>query len=96
MPSAGPGQERLTYPHFLPDGRHFLFSHGSVIAVGTLDSPDVKDDVARIESKPEYANGHLLFVRDGDLFAQPFDVVVPDLSPRAVSVVLNWTALLKK
>jgi len=77
------------YPLFLPDGRHFLYmaanlsgapdDPANMIRVGAIDS---KDDEALI---PGYSNtifapssagssdGHLLYHRDGSLFAQPFD-----------------------
>ena len=66
------------YPYFLPDGRHFLFSAwtGAMkreIRVGALDSPDDKRLVEG-SSRAVYAPpGHLLFVREGTLLAQPFD-----------------------
>jgi Tol biopolymer transport system component/predicted Ser/Thr protein kinase len=77
------------YPSFLPDGRHFLYmaanlsgapdDPANVIRVAAIDS---KEDRALI---PAYSNtiyapsfagspeGHLLFYRDGSLFAQVFD-----------------------
>ena len=66
------------YPYFLPDGRHFLFSAWTggmkrEIRVGALDSPDDKRLVEG-SSRAVYAPpGHLLFVREGTLLAQPFD-----------------------
>jgi len=66
------------WPQFLPDGRHFLYFQRSSkpefegIYVKSLDSPET----TRILSstlRAAYARGHLLFVRDGLLFAQPFD-----------------------
>ncbi len=65
--AAGRPGERRSDPHFLPDGRHFLFTRGSSILVGALDSTEVKE-VAPLASKAEYARGHLFFVRGGDLF----------------------------
>ncbi len=85
--------ERHSYPHFLPDGRRFLFSRGGGIAVGDLESGEVKD-VAAIPSKAEYANGHLFYVKDGDLYAQPFDPDALALSgePAKVADGIGWTA----
>jgi len=66
------------WPQFLPDGRHFLFYHRSAqieeqgVYVASLDSPTVTR-ILPSGSMGLYANGHLLFVRDGILFAQPFD-----------------------
>ncbi len=68
------------FPSFLPDGRHFLFhqfhprSEKSEIAVGSLDSQDIKP-VLRANSPALYsAPGYLLFLRDSTLMAQPFDL----------------------
>jgi Tol biopolymer transport system component len=65
--------------HFLPDGRHFLY-HGASeqveangIFIGSLDSSETKL-LARAWSRVEYAPpGYLLYVREGNLLAQPFD-----------------------
>jgi len=64
-------------PHFLPDGRHFLFFvAGSVEArgvhVGELDGLDTKR-LIDADGPAAFADGHLLFVRAGKLFAQHFD-----------------------
>ena len=67
-----------SWPQFLPDGRHFLFYQRSSIAehqglfVASLDSSTVTS-VRPSESMALYASGHLLFVREGILFAQRFD-----------------------
>lgn len=72
-----------SYSHlsFLPDGRHYLhryFPPGNPAAMGTyvaaLDSPDRQlviggNDVSQVV----FANGMLLFARNGTLWAQPFD-----------------------
>nr|MBA3257663.1 protein kinase [Pyrinomonadaceae bacterium] len=65
--------------HFLPDGRHFLFSKDSKqserdgIYVGSIDSPETKQ-LVQIFSRAEYAPpGYLLYVRDSTLLAQEFD-----------------------
>jgi eukaryotic-like serine/threonine-protein kinase len=67
------------FPWFLPDGRHFLFEDqlvqgiGAVnIRIGSLDSKDVKL-VGSATSNAIYAAGHLLFLREDTLMAQPFD-----------------------
>jgi serine/threonine protein kinase len=68
-----------TYPYFLPDGRHFLYlalstqPEHSGIYLASLDSKDTKRLVST-NKKAEYAaSGHLLFLREGTLLAQPFD-----------------------
>ncbi|MGI8640310.1 MAG: protein kinase domain-containing protein [Pyrinomonadaceae bacterium] len=65
--------------HFLPDGRHFLFSTNSEqserigIYVGSIDSPETKQ-LVQIYTRAEYAPpGYLLYARDSTLLAQEFD-----------------------
>ena len=76
-----PGREDDSHrhPRFLPDGRHFLYLARTAIAgqdhaivVGSIDG----DDGPVLLTSPtaaEYASGHLLFIRDLTLMAQPFD-----------------------
>jgi Tol biopolymer transport system component len=59
-------------PHFLPDGRHFLF-HTGVVSLG-------------IGRDATYADGHLLFVRGTSLLAQPFDLPTRTLDGEPVVV----------
>ena len=67
------------WPHLLPDGRHFLFlvnskREGDGIYMGSLDSQDKKFMVPTV-SRAEYAPpGYLLYVREGNLLAQPIDL----------------------
>jgi serine/threonine protein kinase len=68
-----------SWPHFLPDGRHFLYlarsaqRENSAIYVGSLDSNDSKF-LVNADSTPAYAPpGYLLFLRERTLMAQPFD-----------------------
>jgi Tol biopolymer transport system component len=68
------------YPSFLPDNRHFLFlaqssdpQNRATAYVGELGSKDRKP-IPGIASQVRYSNGHLVFIRDGALMAQPFDV----------------------
>ena len=66
------------WPQFLPDGRHFLYYQRSAKAehqgtyVTALDSSQ-STRVLETSTRAVYASGHLLFVRDGILFAQAFD-----------------------
>ena len=66
------------WPQFLPDGRHFLYYQRSAKAehqgtyVTTLGSSQ-STRVLETGARAVYASGHLLFVRDGILFAQAFD-----------------------
>ena len=73
------------WPHFLPDGDHFLYVARSAgiggssveggsegIYVSSLDGKENKL-LVRMASSMAYASGHLLFVREGTLMVQPFD-----------------------
>jgi len=74
-PSANEMSHR--FPTFLPDGRHYLFSAGLLpsageIRVGALDEKSTTL-VANSNANAKFADGHVLFVRDGSLMAQPFN-----------------------
>jgi serine/threonine protein kinase/Tol biopolymer transport system component len=66
------------WPHFLPDGKHLIFwvrtgvtdRNGTYVA--SLDDPTPRF-LLPTNTGASYASGHLLFVRDGTLMAQPFD-----------------------
>jgi Tol biopolymer transport system component len=64
-------------PHFLPDGRHFLYSEESAnpqnggVFVGSLDSREIRRLAAG--NRPAYGQSTMLFVQNGVLMAQPFD-----------------------
>ncbi len=67
------------FPWFLPDGRHFLFetqiqqgSNDDLLRIASLDSKEVRT-LGRANSNAVYAQGHLLFLRELTLLAQPFD-----------------------
>lgn len=67
------------WPWFLPDGQHFFYTVYSAqtetrgIYVGSLNTR-VTHRLLSTPSNAIYAPpGHLLFIRDGTLFAQPFD-----------------------
>jgi hypothetical protein len=67
------------FPHFLPDGRHFLFHAIGTepgIYLGQLGGASDQDPPRRLipdAVAPKYASsGYLFFVRQGTLFAQPF------------------------
>ncbi|MBI4468210.1 MAG: serine/threonine-protein kinase, partial [Acidobacteria bacterium] len=70
------------WPSFLPDGRRFLYlgkcSQGvetdeDAVCIGSLESLQSKK-VVNSNYNAAYAQGYLLFVRQGTLMAQPFDV----------------------
>jgi Tol biopolymer transport system component len=73
-------QETAHYwPSFLPDGRHYIYLAWSArpenraIFAGSLDSED-RELIMPAEFKVNYASpGHLIFIREATLLAQPFD-----------------------
>jgi len=93
------GETTHAWPHFLPDGNHFLYlalnsdTAKSAIRVGSLDSKETKL-LLNDQSFAMYAPpGYLLFQRDGTLMAQPFDaaalVLTGDAFPIAEQVQTN-------
>ena len=63
----------LRWPHFLPDGRHFLVNDRvDGVFVAALEGKEIRK-VSTIDSRVEYADGHLFFGRKGNLFAQRFE-----------------------
>ncbi len=98
VPATRPGPGAIQrFPQFLPDGRHFLlFSQGSGemqgIFLGELDSPD-STRIAAAETAAVYMpTGYLLYIRQGSLVAQRFDVSKNALSGDAVTVAepVGW------
>jgi Tol biopolymer transport system component len=102
---AASGEYSHRWPQFLPDGRHFLYlaMRGAVggsaaatdlraIYVASLDSAD-RTLVLRGALRPAYGSGHLLFLREATLMAQPFDTrtlrLVGDPVPIANGVANN-------
>jgi eukaryotic-like serine/threonine-protein kinase len=105
IPAAGGTPEPLTtldksrneyvhaWPHFLPDGRHFLYVAGtsprekSAIFLGSVDSKQTRL-LLNVESSVAYAPpGYLLYAREGTLVARPFDADKLELTGEAVPVV---------
>jgi serine/threonine-protein kinase len=78
-------------PYFLPDGRHFLFAQGAGAGVngevraGELGSPQTRK-VLEHASNVAFAEGYLLYAREGVLLAQPFDPGAIELSGNAVAL----------
>lgn len=80
------------WPHFLPDGRHFLFTarsdvkQNNLIYVASLDSQEIKP-LRAAQSNAVYAPpGYLLFAQEGTLMAQRFDLASLSLSGQPVAV----------
>jgi eukaryotic-like serine/threonine-protein kinase len=77
------GEVNHRFPFFLPDGRHFLYSavtgaYGAAagitrVKLGDLGSHDTRT-LIETESSAIYSDGHLLFLREGTLMAQPIDL----------------------
>jgi eukaryotic-like serine/threonine-protein kinase len=68
------------FPRFLPDDRHFVFLSRSAkpentgIGVGSLDQQQTRF-LFRSDSNAEFSDaGYLLFMRDREILARPFDV----------------------
>ena len=75
-----PGYIFTISSEFLPDGRQFLYTGRETdtgnpdgVYLSSIDAPAVRRRVLTGRSIVAYADGHLLFVRDGTLFAQLFD-----------------------
>ena len=73
------------WPSFLPDGEHFLYlcpieKDGGTgfenlgIFVAPLEKSSERRLLLRVSSRAIFADGYLLFIRDGLLMAQPFDL----------------------
>jgi Tol biopolymer transport system component len=96
------------FPQFLPDGQHFIFSrtYGSAdtetrgLYIGSLTDSTPKLAIELADSTPVLTgSNHVLFVREGTLFAQRLDVatlaVIGNASPIAAGLNVNpplWLA----
>ena len=88
----GPGENHFT-PQFLPDGRHFLyFVSGSRPETNGVYVASLEEGAQAVRlladatltrftmSSADGTSGHLLFVREGTLMAQPFDLATLHLT----------------
>ena len=71
------GQVGHSFPHFLPDGKHFLYYVAAApdsrgIHVGQLDGSSSRR-LVDADAGGVYTNGHLLFIRQTNVYAQAFD-----------------------
>ena len=84
------GEISHRHPVFLPDGDHFLYlarrSGPNVLRVGSLDG-ETSQDLLETPTNADFADGRLLFYREGTLMAQPFDPVGLELSGEAVPLI---------
>jgi eukaryotic-like serine/threonine-protein kinase len=81
------------WPTFLPDGKHFIYFKFAPDAQGVqgyihLRSLDTQQDTTLVASdyRGQYASGHLVFVRGGNLMTQSFDERKLNLNGSAVPV----------
>ena len=85
------------WPEFLPDGKHFFYlewqyatygSRDNGVWIGSLDGEKPRR-LPLAATNVQYASGYLLFSRDGDLFAQKFDLSSLELKGNALPVARN-------
>jgi Tol biopolymer transport system component/tRNA A-37 threonylcarbamoyl transferase component Bud32 len=89
------------WPQFLPDGKHFLYQRVSPdpnkigVYVGSLDAKPEEQSLKRLLASNRQAYyaasrdggpGHLLFLSESTLMAQPFDPVKMELSGEPAAV----------
>jgi eukaryotic-like serine/threonine-protein kinase len=82
------------WPHFLPDGRRFLFSivapDQTGLYAGSLDSPDLtlirRGETVNESSMTVYADGYIFYVQRLALFAQSFDLATLQLQGDPVRI----------
>ncbi|HXH93838.1 MAG TPA: protein kinase [Thermoanaerobaculia bacterium] len=80
------------WPRFLPDGDHFLYVSHTIgeepneIYAGSLTSK-MKQKVLQADALVGVWDGKLLFVRNGAIYAQPFDTKTLAVSGEAHSVI---------
>jgi serine/threonine protein kinase/Tol biopolymer transport system component len=80
------------WPLFLPDGKHFLFlgrtanKEADVIHLASLDTTEKTSVIVHASSNVAYSAGHLLFMREHSLIAQPFDATRLELAGDAFPI----------
>jgi eukaryotic-like serine/threonine-protein kinase len=94
------GETAHFWPRFLPDGRHFLFQvltgqdpERTGLNVASLDAPQERRRLLPGLHRTEYRAGHLLFARDGTLYAQPFDVGRGQLAGQPLAIASSVASL---
>jgi len=85
------GEQRMVWPSFLPDGRHFLYLSvrgpgEGVITIGAADGSPSRE-LLPIRSNAQYASpGYLVYGREGALLAQRFDPASGQVSGDPISI----------
>ena len=94
------GEVQHEGPAFLPDGRRFLYSSmgspsGALdprgIYLASLDAPGQTRLLVPGATQPRYANGHVFFVQNGTLLAQPLDATSGTLRGAPLPLVEDVT-----
>ena len=77
--TVGPDHDSHRHPRFLPDGKRFVFvarsndeATGNAVFLASLDTTVAPRQIAETQANVDYADGHLLTVREGVLMATPF------------------------
>jgi dipeptidyl aminopeptidase/acylaminoacyl peptidase len=86
-------EEGQALPNFLPVGKHFLYvlrrraesSSPYATFVGQLGNNE-RHPLPGVSSEAKYLNGHILFVRDGVLMGQGFDITQLTLNGEALPI----------
>ena len=99
--AVAPGESGHLWPQFLPDGKHFLYLRVSSDAakagvyIGSIDTQPDQQSTQRLLASDRQAYyapalgggaGHLIFLRQTTLMAQPFDPGKMTLSGEAVAI----------
>jgi serine/threonine protein kinase len=83
-------------PRFLPDGHHFLYfvrvGNDRGTYVGDTEKPETKRLIEGAVSPMYVPSGQILFLRQGTLLAQPFDVSRLEITGSAVEVAQHVVA----
>ena len=91
--------ETFSFPIFLPDAKRYLFVSGThdargvvhrVLCAGALGSSEITR-IGEVPTRVEYARGHLFYVREGTLMAQPFDISALKFTGEALAVADNMS-----
>ena len=94
------GESNHRWPFFLPDGHQLLFqvlltdsSGGNVNEIRVLDLETKEQNVLlRADSPAQYANGHLFYIQEENLMAQPFALSSGTLSGAPVAIAQQTRA----
>ena len=94
-PNPAAGEERIPWPSFLPDGRHFLYmsSHGPARGAVMLRSPDgTSREVLPVRSNAIYVEpGFLVYGHEGVVLARRFDLATRQVSGEPMAIAEGVT-----